>query len=126
MAENDSAGKRVLIVDDNRDWADALVLRLKLEGHTVRACYDGGEAIREAALFQPQIVILDIMMPRLTGFEAARVFKGHPESTRPALIAMTGLTGESSKIRAQMAGFDHYLPKPVDTATIVELVKSIR
>ena len=124
MAENDPA-KRVLIVDDNRDWADALVIRLRLEGYAARACYDGREAIEEAASFQPQIVILDIMMPKLTGFEAARVFQRHPQASRPALIALTGMTGESAKLRAQMAGFDHYLPKPADTAAIVELVKSI-
>lgn len=125
MADPAATSKRILIVDDNRDWANALALRLEFEGYVTRACYDGGAAIQEAASFQPQIVILDIMMPNLTGYEAARVFKRHPENTQPALIALTGITGEPAKLRAEMAGFDHYLPKPAETAAIVALVRSI-
>lgn len=118
--------KRILIVDDNRDGADALAMLLHVEGYTVRACYDGGAALEQAAAFQPHIVILDIMMPRLTGFEAARVFRRHPDSTRPRLIAVSGATDESTKVRAEMAGFDHYLPKPVDSAAVLRLLKSVQ
>ena len=117
--------KRVLIVDDNKDFADAIALTLNMEGYVAQACYDGGEALQRASTFQPQIVILDIRMPKLTGYEAARVFTRHPERTRPALIALTGTTGEAAEVRAKMAGFDYYLAKPAETSTIVALVKSI-
>ena len=124
--ENDHGSKRVLIVDDSKDFADAIALTLRLEGYVVQACYDGSEALLHAATFQPHIVILDIRMPKLTGYEVARVFNRHPEGTRPTLIALTGTTGEAAQVRAQMAGFDHYLAKPADSAAIVALVKSIR
>jgi DNA-binding response OmpR family regulator len=117
--------RRVLIVDDNKDFADAVALTLRLEGYVARACYDGTDALHQAASFHPQIVILDIHMPKLTGYEAARVFKRHPEATRPRLIALTGMTGEAAQVRAQMAGFDHYVAKPADSAAIVALVRSI-
>jgi CheY-like chemotaxis protein len=81
--------KRVLIADDNRDWADGLAVLLEEQGYAVRTAYDGREAIEAARTFQPDIVLLDIRMPRLTGYEAARVFHRHPQSTRPILIAIT-------------------------------------
>ena len=125
MTTANTVAKRVLIVDDNRDFADAIALTLSLEGYVTRACYDGREALEQASSFQPQIVILDIMMPKLTGYEAARVFSRHPQGTRPALIALTGSTGEPARLRAEMAGFDYYVAKPADSAALVELVKSI-
>ena len=116
---------RVLIADDNRDWADGLAVLLEEEGYSVRTTYDGREAIEAANTFQPDIVVLDIRMPRLTGYEAARVFRRHPESTRPVLIAITAWTGESGKLRAEMSGFDHYLEKPAEPAKILELLKQL-
>jgi CheY-like chemotaxis protein len=117
--------KRVLIADDDRDWADRLAVLLEEQGYAVRTSYDGREAIEAARTFQPDIVVLDIRMPRLTGYEAARVFHRHPQSTRPILIAITAWAGESGKLRAQMSGFDYYLAKPAEPAEILELLKSL-
>jgi CheY-like chemotaxis protein len=117
--------KRVLIADDNRDWADGLAVLLEEEGYTVQTTYDGREAIEAARIFQPDIVVLDIRMPRLTGYEAARVFRRHPQSTRPILIAITAWAGESGKIRAEMSGFDRYLAKPAEPAQILEILKTL-
>ena len=117
--------KRVLIADDNRDWADGLAVLLEEQGYSVRTTYDGREAIEAARTFQPDIVVLDIRMPRLTGYEAARVFHRHPQSTRPILIAITAWAGESGKLRAEMSGFDYYLAKPAEPAEILELLKSL-
>ena len=117
--------KRVLIADDNRDWADGLAVLLEEQGYAVRTTYDGREAIEAARTFQPDIVVLDIRMPRLTGYEAARVFHGHPQSTRPILIAITAWAGESGKLRAEMSGFDYYLAKPAEPAEILELLKGL-
>lgn len=116
---------RVLIADDNRDWADGLAVLLEEEGYSVQTTYDGREAIEAANTFQPDIVVLDIRMPRLTGYEAARVFRRHPESTRPILIAITAWAGESGKLRAEMSGFDHYLAKPAEPAEILQLLKNL-
>jgi CheY-like chemotaxis protein len=117
--------KRVLIADDNRDWADGLAVLLEEQGYAVRTTYDGREAIEAARTFQPDIVVLDIRMPRLTGYEAARVFHRHPQSTRPILIAITAWAGESGKLRAEMSGFDYYLAKPAEPGEILELLKSL-
>ncbi|HET7364398.1 MAG TPA: response regulator [Burkholderiales bacterium] len=117
--------KRVLIADDNRDWADGLAVLLEEQGYTVRTTYDGREAIEAARTFQPDVVVLDIRMPRLTGYEAARVFHRHPQSTRPILIAITAWAGESGKLRAEMSGFDYYLAKPAEPAEILELLKNL-
>jgi CheY-like chemotaxis protein len=122
LPESQSA-KRILVADDNRDWADALALLLRAEGHTVLTSCDGREALEAARDFLPQIVVLDIRMPHMTGFEAARVFSKLSASTRPVLIAMSGWPGEAEKLRATMAGFDHYFGKPVSPADILELVK---
>jgi CheY-like chemotaxis protein len=117
--------KRVLIADDNRDWADGLAVLLDEHGYAVRTTYDGREAIEAARIFQPDIVVLDIRMPRLTGYEAARVFHRHPQSTRPILIAITAWAGESGKLRAEMSGFDYYLAKPAEPAEILELLRNL-
>jgi CheY-like chemotaxis protein len=117
--------KRVLIADDNRDWADGLAVLLEEQGYSVRTTYDGREAIEAARIFQPDVVVLDIRMPRLTGYEAARVFNRHPQSTRPILIAITAWAGESGKLRAEMSGFDYYLAKPAEPAEILELLKNL-
>ncbi|HYL23699.1 MAG TPA: response regulator [Burkholderiales bacterium] len=117
--------KRVLIADHNRDWADGLALLLEEQGYAVRTTYDGREAIEAARTFQPDIVVLDIRMPRLTGYEAARVFHRHPQSTRPILVAITAWAGESGKLRAEMSGFDYYLAKPAEPAEILELLKNL-
>jgi len=117
--------KRVLIADDNRDWADGLAVLLEEQGYAVRTSYDGREAIEAARTFQPDIVVLDIRLPRLTGYEAARVFHRHPQSTRPILIAITAWAGESGKLRAEMSGFDYYLAKPAEPAEILELLRSL-
>jgi DNA-binding response OmpR family regulator len=116
--------RRILIADDNRDWADALGILLAEEGFDVRKAYDGRQALEIAAEFQPHVVVLDIRMPNMTGFEAARVFSSHRSQTRPVLIAVTGWPGESDKLRATMAGFEYYFGKPVSPADIIELLKN--
>src|ERR1041384_356127 len=117
--------KRVLIADDNRDWADGLAVLLEEQGYAVRTTYDGREAIEEARSFQPDIVVLDIRMPRLTGYEAARAFNRHPQSTRPILIAITAWAGESGELRAEMSVFDYYLAKPAEPSETLELLKNL-
>jgi DNA-binding response OmpR family regulator len=117
--------RRILVVDDNRDWADALAVLLLDEGFRVRAAYDGSEALGAAREFRPHVVVLDIRMPNLNGFEAAQVFSRHPSNTRPVLIAVTAWPHEAGRQLAARSGFDHYLAKPAAMAEVVELLKKV-
>jgi CheY-like chemotaxis protein len=117
------APKRILIADDNRDWADGLALLLKDQGYSVRAVYDGREAVEAAREFKPDVVILDVAMPKMTGYEVSRVFSR--EAARPVTIAVTGWPRESGKLDAEIAGFDHYLGKGAGPQGILDLLKRI-
>src|SRR5881227_60491 len=103
---------RVLIVDDNRDGADSLLLLLELYGHEARAAYDGDAALRLAGTFCPDVVLLDIGMPGLDGYEVARRLR-RDEGLRDALlVAITGFGTEEDRRLAAQAGFDAHLTKP--------------
>ncbi len=106
--------RRVLIVDDNRDAADSLGMLLKLFGHEVRVVYDGWAALAEAPAFRPDIILLDIGLPRMDGYEVARRLRRQPESANILLVALTGFGQEQDRRRAQEAGFDAHCVKPVD------------
>ena len=120
-----SENQRVLIADDNRDYADGLGVLLADLGYSVRTAYDGREALEAAREFQPHVVILDVLMPGMTGFEAGRVFSRHPAQTRPIMIAVTGWPEEEGQTRAAQAGFDHYVSKIAGAAQLVELLKKL-
>jgi CheY-like chemotaxis protein len=117
--------RRVLIADDNRDWADGLAALLEDEGYSVRTTYDGREALQAAAAFRPHIVLLDIRMPQMTGNEAARIFSRHPSSTRPVLVAITAWPEDLKKSADGMHSFDHFLAKPADHTAILALLKDL-
>lgn len=117
--------KRVLIADDNRDWADGLALLLGDHGYGVLTAYDGREAIEAARAFEPHIVLVDIHMPGQTGYEVARAFGQHPGRSRPVMIAVTAWPAESLKLRSEMMGFDHFLSKAAAPAEILELLKKV-
>ena len=119
----DDETKRILIADDNHDHADALAILLTDEGYSVRTAYDGRAAIEAAREFRPHVVVLDIRMPNMTGFEAARAFSQHAAGERPLLIAVTASPRESDHLRATMSGFDHYLGKPVTPAEILSVLQ---
>ena len=121
-AADGAVGRRVLVVDDNKDAADTLEAFLTLEGFTVAVAYDGAAALEKVQSHVPDVVLMDIGMPRMDGYEAARMVRaaGHPVR----LIALTGWGQALDKAKAQQAGFDHHLVKPVDLATIVEVLKA--
>ena len=112
--------RRVLVADDNRDWTDEMVARLRDAGYWVRAAYDGRQALEVATLFSPEVVILDARMPHMTGHAAARVFKRHPKGTRPFLIAVSAHKEERAP--AGEAGFEHFVCKPVEARTLAALI----
>jgi two-component system OmpR family response regulator len=117
-----AAPRRILLVDDDRDWTDALAELLRMDGHTVRTAYDGREALAEAASFTPEVVLLDLRMPLMGGDEVARTFRRQPPATRPLLIAVTGMDAEANRKAALQAGFDHFVSKPVDIPALNRLL----
>jgi CheY-like chemotaxis protein len=105
---------RLLVVDDNADGAASTALLLELQGHTLRIAHSGLEAIAAVPEFQPQVVILDISLPDISGYEVARRLRASLAQATPRLIALTGWGSEDDRRRARAAGFDAHLVKPVD------------
>ncbi|HEY7330137.1 MAG TPA: response regulator [Gemmataceae bacterium] len=114
---------RVLVVDDNRDSADSLSVLLQMLGHEVRAAYDGETGLSIAKQFSPDIVLLDIGLPRLSGLEAARRMRKDLGLRDTFLIAMTGYGQEDDKRRSLEAGFNTHLVKPVDLGELQALLE---
>jgi DNA-binding response OmpR family regulator len=117
-----AAGRRILVVDDNRDAADSLALLLRLDGHDVRVAYAGRPAIEAAHGFRPEIAILDLGLPDLSGYDVARLLRQDPALASTRLIALTGWGQDEHKQRALDAGFDHHITKPVDLAQLAALL----
>lgn len=111
-----SSPTRILVVDDNQDSAETLCSLLELLEYDARTAYDGDEAIRAAVEFQPHVLVMDIRMPRMDGYEAV----AHIRSLVPGVlaIAMTGFCTAADRARALAAGFDEHLTKPVDFAAL--------
>lgn len=116
------AGRRVLVVDDNIDAADSLALLLEREGHQVAVAYDGEHAVRVYAEQRPEAVVMDIGLPLLDGYEAARAMRMAQGEHPLLLIALTGWGQGDDRRRSQEAGFDHHLVKPVSPRTIHALL----
>jgi PAS domain S-box-containing protein len=112
------APRRILVVDDNRDATESLMLLLQLDGHETRAAYDGPEALDAAQAFQPEIVLLDIGLPGLNGYEVARCLRQRPGGEHLLLVALTGWGQDDDRERTRAAGFDEHLVKPVDPALL--------
>jgi PAS domain S-box-containing protein len=118
-------GQRVLLVDDNRDSADSLAMLLRLLGHDVRTAYEGRQALAVAGAYQPDLVLLDIGLPGLNGYEVARQLRATSGTRRPVLVALTGYGSDEDRRQAQAAGFDHHLIKPVDIDALQGLLASL-
>lgn len=104
----------ILVVDDDRDSAEALAVLLRVEGYRAETSYDGIEALRVAAGFQPDLVLLDISMPELDGFDVASKLRAEPWARNLRIVAVTGWKRVDDRERARTAGFDEYLVKPLD------------
>ncbi|CAL1239829.1 hybrid sensor histidine kinase/response regulator [Candidatus Methylocalor cossyra] len=115
---------RVLVVDDNQDSADSIGALLRLSGHTVVTVYDGAAALRTARTFRPEVVLLDIGLPDLDGYEVARRLRTESGAPGPLLVAVTGYGGPQDLAHSDAAGFARHLVKPVDEAVLEEVLRA--
>jgi PAS domain S-box-containing protein len=116
---------KVLVVDDSKDSADSMALYLGMMGHETRAVYDGRTAIAVAKAFIPDIVLLDLAMPGLDGFQVREYLKNMPELAHTVISAMTGFGGEEARQRSLSTGFDDHLTKPVTPSAIKRVLDMV-
>jgi CheY-like chemotaxis protein len=114
--------QRVLLADDNRDAADMLSTLLRLAGHEVLTAYDGPSALELVLRHRPEVVVLDIGMPGLNGYEVARQVRARAGARQPLLVAATGWGQQEDRRKATAAGFDAHLTKPFDPRALTELM----
>jgi CheY-like chemotaxis protein len=119
-----STHKRILLADDNRDAAESLAIILRLEGHEVELAHDGAAALDAFAARRPDVALLDIGMPRSSGYEVAREIRARPGGGEVLLIAITGWAQDADKARSRAAGFDHHLTKPIEPDALIQLLVS--
>ncbi len=114
--------RRILVVDDNKDAAESLAMLLTLEGNDTQLAFDGIEAVEALEQHAPDVVLLDIGLPRLNGFEACRRMRQRPAGERALIVALTGWSHDEDRRATREAGFDDHLVKPVDYAALMELL----
>ena len=116
--------RRVLIVDDNEDGAHSLASILELNGHSTQTTHDGEEAVRLAELFRPDVVLLDLGLPKLNGYETCRRIREQSWGKEMMLVAVTGWGAESYRQRSREAGFDTHVVKPVNSDDLLKLLET--
>lgn len=117
--------RKILVVDDNQAAADMLAALLELEGHQVTTAYDGQTGIERANRLHPDVVLLDVRMPRIDGFEVARQLRANPETAGIHLVAMTGLGRDSDIQRSLSHGFNRHLVKPIHPDDLQNLLNEL-
>ncbi|WP_166820025.1 PAS domain S-box protein [Thalassoroseus pseudoceratinae] len=113
---------RILVVDDNHAAADMLAMVVSMIGNDVRTAYDGSQGVQVAESFRPDVVLMDLGMPVMTGYEAARHIREQDWGRDMILVALTGWGQEEDRQRTKEAGFDHHLVKPAEPATLQQLL----
>jgi len=120
-----SPSLRVLVVDDNKDAAQTLAVLLKASGHEVHSAHDGHSALEAARVYHPNLILLDIGLPGMNGFEVAKKVRQETELNKVVLVAMTGYGQETDKRRSKEAGFDHHLVKPADFSQVLRILTTV-
>ena len=120
-----AAGRRILVVDDNRDSAESLAMLLTITGHETRTAHDGEEAISAVETFEPEVVLLDIGLPKLNGYDACRRIRQQWPDRKILMVALTGWALDEDRRRSKDAGFDHHMVKPLDLAALTNLLASL-
>ena len=116
---------RILVVDDNRDSVESLALLLKLMGHETHTALDGEQAVEAASKIRPDVVLLDLGMPKMNGYDACRLIRAESWAKTMTLLAQTGWGQEEDRRRTEEAGFDGHLVKPVDPDALLSLIASL-
>jgi CheY-like chemotaxis protein len=117
---------KVLVVDDNHDAATSLSMLVSLLGHDVRTGFDGVQALDLAGEFHPDLVLLDLGMPRMDGYEACRKLREQPWGAEAVVVAVTGWGRDDDRRKTQLAGFDQHLVKPVAPDAIVNILSRLQ
>lgn len=113
--------RRILVVDDNRDGASSLAMLLTVMGHDTRIAHDGVEGVELADAFRPDVIVLDIGLPKLNGLDACRRIREFPWAGKTLIVAATGWGQDEDRRRSEEAGFDHHLVKPINAAELEKL-----
>ncbi len=116
---------KILVVDDNRDGADSLSEMLQLMGNDTRTGYDGEQAVAMAVDYRPDVILLDIGLPKLNGYEACRAIRQQAWSQGMVLIAVTGWGQDKDRSRTREAGFDHHMVKPLDPQELMKILDGL-
>jgi signal transduction histidine kinase/CheY-like chemotaxis protein len=125
MSPNPAPSRRILVVDDNEDSAESLTVLLRLQGHLVESAHDGKHALEAAERFRPDVVLLDIGMPGMNGYEVCREIRKQPWGAAILLIAQTGWGQDQDRQRTKDAGFDGHLTKPIDHDRLEEILTDL-
>jgi CheY-like chemotaxis protein len=115
----------ILIADDNRDSADSLAMYLTIKGHDTNTVYDGEQAVAAAEAIRPDVVLLDIGMPKLDGYEVCRRIREQPWGRGTLIVALTGWGQKQDEGRTAAAGFDRHMVKPVEPAALTSLLAAL-
>jgi CheY-like chemotaxis protein len=116
---------KVLVVDDNHDAATSLSMLVAMLGHDVRTGFDGVQALDLAGEFHPDLVLLDLGMPRMDGYEACRRLREQPWGAEAVVVAVTGWGRDDDRRKTQLAGFDQHLVKPVAPDAIASILSRL-
>jgi CheY-like chemotaxis protein len=116
---------RIMIVDDNRDAADSLASLLQLDGHETRVVYSAQSALECAPEFRPKLVLLDIGLPGMDGYELARQLRATPGADAAELVAVTGYARSEDERRTRAAGFNAHLVKPIDFGCLERIISKL-
>jgi DNA-binding response OmpR family regulator len=122
--EDSNSVARLLIVDDLKDSADSLATLMSIHGMVVEVAYDGEDAIHKAKEFRPDVMLIDIGLPRKNGYEVAREVRALPEGKNMLLVAVTGWGQQEDVRKAAEAGFDQHTVKPAGSAKIIEFISN--
>ena len=125
LADASRIRRRILVVDDSRDGAESLAMMLRLLGNDVFTAHDGEEAVQRAAEVRPEMILMDIGMPRMNGLDATRAIRQQPWGSRVVIVALTGWGQEIDRLRSTDAGCNSHLVKPVDLAALLQLMNNL-
>lgn len=117
---------KILVVDDNVDSAESLGLLLELLGNKVEKVHDGLEAVDRALVFEPNVVLMDLGLPSIDGYEASRRIRNHFSDNKVVIVALTGWGEAEDRMRSKEAGCNYHFVKPIDLTTLEKLLQTLQ